>query len=111
MSVSREDVRRGFFEDPVRRLRAELYCLWLTFIVHEENNDARKAVTLVVVGVWGIMEVGSAFGVAELPNQFYLLRVVVGVLIGRMWGIEINNFAGVEFTHTDENRREGNGDE
>ncbi len=99
MSIQRDDVRRSFRESPLRRLLAEGYTFWLVFRPHDENHDGRKAITILVVGVWAIMEVGSAFGAATLPDQFFFIRLVVGVLIGRMWGIEINNFAGVEFAY------------
>lgn len=95
-----DDVRRSFLDAPLARVRAELYCLYLTVRPHPDNNHARKAGTLIVILVWGVLEVGSAFGAANLPSQFTFLRLFVGVLIGRMWGIEINNFAGVEFGHT-----------
>lgn len=101
MQVDADDVRRSFSDRPLRRVYAEAYCLWLTFVFHPDNHDGRKMVTLVVVGVWGLVEVGAAFDYATLPDQFLILRIVVGVLIGRMWGIEINNFAGVEFGYSD----------
>lgn len=107
MSIQRRDAKRPFLEAPIRRAYCELYCFVLTFVFHQNNHDGRKFVTLVVVGVWAALEVGSAFGVATLPDQFFFIRVVVGVLIGRMWGIEINNFAGVEFTHTRTNSDDG----
>jgi hypothetical protein len=103
MHVAREDIRRSFTDAPVRRTAAELYCLTLVLRPHANNSDARKAGTIILVGVWALIEVGAAFGVAALPEQFFFLRVLVGVLIGRMWGIEINNFAGVEFHYEGEN--------
>lgn len=112
-----QDCRVSFLEAPRRRVRAELYCLYRTFWFHEDNNDGRKAATLLVVGAWALIEAGAAFEYATLPDQFFFLRVVVGVLIGRMWGIEINNFAGVEFGYTtsdDDSKSNGgaeNGDE
>jgi len=102
MALSADDIHRSFIQAPLRRTTAEVYCLWLTFRPHPDNNHGRKLATLAVVGVWAALEVGAGFGYAELPDQFYFIRLVVGVLIGRMWGIEINNFAGVEFEHTDD---------
>lgn len=99
MHITPMDVRRSIFDAPKRRLLAELYCLYLTFVFHEQNSDLRKLATLVLVGVWASIEVGAAFGVATLPDQFFFLRLVIGVLIGRLWGIEINNFAGVTFDY------------
>jgi len=96
------DCRRRWTAAPHRRAYAELYCLALAFVFHEGNNHGRKLVTIVVVAVWAAIEVGAAFGYATVPDQFLLFRVVVGVLIGRMWGIEINNFAGVEFSHSED---------
>lgn len=99
MHVRPEDTRVAFRESPLRRIVAELYCLLLTFVFHPHNDNQRKAATLLVVGVWAAIEIGAAFGTATLPEQFYFLRLVVGIVIGRMWGIEINNFAGLEFDY------------
>jgi hypothetical protein len=99
MAIESHDATVDFRDAPVRRTVAELYCLYLTMVFHDDNHNGRKLATLVVVGVWGAIEVGSAFGAATIPTQFFFLRLFVGVLIGRMWGIEINNFAGVEFSH------------
>jgi len=107
MQVRPRDIRRSFSDAPRRRIVAELYCLLLTFVFHPDNDDVRKFGTLVVVGVWAVVEVGAAFGYATLPDQFFYLRVFVGILIGRVWGIEINNFAGLEFSYSEE----GNNDE
>lgn len=108
MRPTPQDCRRS--PSSWRRLYAEVYCLGLTLVFHPNNSHGRKAGTILVVGVWAAIEVGAAFGYATLPNQFYFLRLVVGVLIGRMWGIEINNFAGVEFGYT-EGGSEDDGDE
>jgi hypothetical protein len=89
-------------DNPLGRLYGEVYCLLLTVLFHDENNHGRKLLTILVVAVWAALEVGAGFGVARLPDQFIFLRVVVGVLIGRMWGIEINNFAGIEFQYSDD---------
>lgn len=109
MTVSREDARASITERPLRRLVAELYCLSHVFVPTEANNNARKVGTVLVVLAWAMIEVGSAYGVAELPEQFFYIRVFVGVLIGRMWGIQINNFAGVEFTPIKGGQGEGQG--
>jgi hypothetical protein len=109
MQPTPRDARQSFFDAPLRRAYVELYCLALTFIFHAGNNHGRKALTILVVGVWAALEVGAAYGVADLPEQFFFLRLLVGVLIGRMWGIEFNNLAGVEFTYSDEG--DNNGDE
>lgn len=100
MSCRPDDVHASFSERPLDRVRAELVCLSLAFRPHANNSHARKAGTILVVGVWAALELGAAFGVAMLPEQFTFIRLFVGVLIGRMWGIEINNFAGVEFSYT-----------
>lgn len=100
MQCTPDDARRSFADAPIKRTWAELYCFWLTFVFHADNDDGRKAATLLVVVAWAGIEAGAAFGYATLPDQFFFLRVVVGVLIGRMWGIEINNFAGVEFGYS-----------
>lgn len=102
MVIERRDVRRSFRVSPVRRAVAELYCLLRTFTTTEDNHDSRKYATVLVVAAWATIEVGAAFRVANLPDQFLFLRLVVGVIVGRMWGIEVNNFAGVEFRYDEE---------
>lgn len=104
------DARRSLLDAPLRRLYAELYCLWLTLVFHDGNHHGRKALTILIVGVWALLEVGAAFGYAHLPEQFYMLRLGVGILVGRMWGIELNNFAGVEFTYNG-NRSDDGGED
>jgi hypothetical protein len=111
MQATPEDARRSFTDAPLRRAWAEVYCFVLTFVFHDGNNDGRKAGTIVIVGVWAMIEVGAAFGYASLPDQFFFLRIVVGVLIGRMWGIEINNFAGVEFAYASDGGNDSEGDD
>jgi len=93
------DVQRPWRDAPLRRLVAELYCLSLVFRFHTDNNDGRKAATLLVVLAWAAIEVGAAYGVATLPNEVWYLRIAVGILIGRMWEIQINNVAGVGLSY------------
>lgn len=102
MVVSRDDARASLFKHPRRRIAAELYTFSLVFRFHVDNNDGRKFATLLVVGVWAALEVGAAYGFASLPNEFYFIRIFVGILIGRMWGIQFNNFAGLEFSYTNQ---------
>lgn len=99
---TRQDARAGWLEAPLRRAYAEAYCLTLTLVFHERNNHGRKLATIAVVAVWATIELGSAFGAADLPSQFNFIRLFVGVLIGRMWGIEFQNFAGLELTYSND---------
>lgn len=78
---------------PVRYLLAQLYCGYLVFRFHGQNNHLRKAVTLLVVIVWATLEVGAAFDLATLPGEFLYLRLFVGILLGKMWDIEFQTFA------------------
>ena len=99
-----EDCRRPL-TDP-RRLVAELYCLALVFVPHANNHSTRKAATITVVLAWAILEIlnaapGLVAGQVNLPPQFYLLRLFVGILIGRMWGIQFNSIAGVDLAYSD----------
>ena len=99
-----EDARVHPRDDPLRRLKAEAYCFARAFYFHDQNNHLRKAITLLVVIVWMALEIGAAYGWATLPEHFLYLRLFVGVLLGRMWDIEVNSFAGTVFSDTD---REG----
>jgi hypothetical protein len=109
MQPTRDDARQRLRDDPTRRLYAELYCFFLTFVFHDGNNHTRKAFTIAIVGVWAAIELGAAFGYATVPDQFFFLRVVVGVILGKMWEIEVNNFAGVEFGYGDDSNDSSNG--
>lgn len=106
MAVSRDDARCSFWHNPVRRTVAELYCFALVFKPYNGNSHERKFGTILVVLVWAALELGAAYGAADLPNQFFYIRLFVGVLIGRMWGIQFNNFAGVEFAYQDQNEND-----
>lgn len=111
MDVTRSGRVYRFRDDPMKRLRAELLTFVLTFVFHPDNSDGRKAMTILLVIVWAAIEVGAAFGFATLPDQFFFLRLVVGIMIGRMWGIEINNFAGLEFDYESTGTGEDHGDD
>jgi len=102
MGVRRSDTQLSWTEAPYTRAKAELFCFLLVWFPHKHNNNTRKMLTLVVFVIWGAIEAGAAFGAATLPNQFVLIRGIVLVLLGRMWGLEINNFAGLEFIDDDE---------
>jgi len=97
MGVSRADTQESWVTAPFRRFKAELFCFLLIWFPHKHNNNTRKYLTLLVFFAWGAIEIGAAFGYATVPNQFMFLRGIVLVLLGRMWGLEINNFAGLEF--------------
>jgi len=99
MHIQPDDTQRRFRDSPVKRSLVEVYCFLLTFWFWEDNNNGRKGMTLLIVLVWAALEVGAAFGYAELPSQFSFLRLFVGILVGRMWGIQFNNFAGLEFNY------------
>ena len=95
--VSREDARYSWFENPQKRLKAELFCFLLIFVPHPYNNNLRKGLTVVLFIVWSIIEIGAFFGLGAIPDQFVFVRGLVLILLGRMWGLELKNFAGVEF--------------
>jgi len=92
-----DDARTSFTESPRRRISAELRCFLLVFWMYETNNDSRKAVTILAVAVYALLELGAAFGYANLPAEFFYMRLFIGILIGRMWGIQFNNVAGLSF--------------
>jgi len=97
MSLAREDARKSFTTAPIRRIKAELFCFLLIWVPHKYNSPTRKVATLSVFAVYVAIEIGAAFNLAMLPPQFTFVRGLVLVLLGRMWGLELNNFTGVEF--------------
>jgi len=107
----REQLRADLAAQRYRRAKAEAYCLFLSMVPHKGNNYGRTLATMALLLVWASIEVGAAFDYAELPDQFFLLRLVVGVVIGRMWGIEINNVAGVEIGYGNSSDNGGDDDD
>lgn len=89
------DLQRPIARAPIARLWAELYCLGLTFVFHGGNNHIRKAVTLLLFAVWGGITVGLSFeSVSVVQPPFYsVITGLVFLIIGRMWDIEVDNFA------------------
>jgi hypothetical protein len=109
MPVRPEDTRESFRDAPLTRLRAELYCLGLVFWFWDGNNHARKAATIVLVSTWGVVTVGLTFdSLSTAKPPFYIvLTGIVFLIIGRMWDIQINNFAGVELNNDSGSDSEG----
>lgn len=83
----------AFSDDIRQRLYAEVFCFYLIFRFHDYNNHLRKAVTLMVVFVWGTLEVLRALEIGTMPESMSWLRLFVGVLLARMWNIELDSFA------------------
>ncbi|WP_188976739.1 hypothetical protein [Halocalculus aciditolerans] len=81
------------WQHPVAKLRAEAYCLVITFVPHSRNSYQRKAVTLVLVAGWLYMswrQLSHQF----VPTSLYgPLSAIIWVLVGRFYGIEIDKFA------------------
>jgi hypothetical protein len=75
------------------RVRVELYCFLLIFRFHDNNNHLRKAVTIMVVLVWAVLEISIALNLGSVPDSLSWLRLFVGLLLARMWNIELNSFA------------------
>lgn len=106
----RDQLRADLAAPRYRRFKAEAYCLLLSMVPHKGNHYGRTLATMALLLVWASIEIGAAFDYAELPDQFFFLRLVVGVVIGRMWGIEINNVAGVEIGYRTDNGDGGDDD-
>jgi len=92
-----DDLTTAPSESLSERLYAELYCLGLAFVFHDGNNHVRKALTLLLFLVWGAVTVGLSFeSVGTVQPPFYpVMTGIVFLIIGRMWNIEVNNFAGL----------------
>ena len=82
-----------FRENFWHRVRVELYCFFLIFRFHDNNNHLRKAVTIMVVIVWAVLEISIALNLGSVPDSLSWLRLFVGLLLARMWNIELNSFA------------------
>lgn len=91
------DARQSFADAPRVRLYAELYCFLLVFVFHSRNNHLRKAVTLLLVIVWGVITIGLSFDAFHVssPPFYGTLTAAVFLILGRLWDIELTNFAQV----------------
>jgi hypothetical protein len=60
------------------------------------NNDARKHLSTVLVLTWSALTIGFAAGVFGNPSVVFYgpLTAFVWMLIGRMWGLEVQGLAG-----------------
>lgn len=92
--MPRHDAIPPFHERPRERCRLEAHAFYRVFRFHDNNNHVRKAVTLMVVAVWGILEITIATDMAMVPDSLTWLRLFVGLLLARMWDIELNSFTG-----------------
>jgi len=108
MDVQRDDARQSWLSHPRRRAKAEVLALLLIFVPHKYNSRYQKLFTLMVFSAWFTIEIGAAFEYAHIPDQFALIRGIVLILIGRMWGLELNNLAGIEFSNLNNSGSNGN---
>lgn len=76
-----------------RRLSFELYCFYLAFVPHHRNHYLRKVLAVILVLLWSTMTYGIAAGWIESTTMYGMLSAFVWSLVGRMWGIEIQEFS------------------
>lgn len=84
------------WDRPVERTLAELHCLART-LMPSDHTRTRTAVTLLLFLIWGLVILGFEYQSAALSLKYgagdhirYLLTALVFLVIGRMWGIEVN---------------------
>lgn len=81
------------WSQPGGKLRAELYCLALTFLPHARNSYKRKAVTVALVLGW-VYLTWRQLAHQPVPTEAYgPLSALVWIIVGRFYGIEIDKFA------------------
>jgi len=86
-----QDALRPWVTAPWERMKFEAYCLRRAVLIHEGNNNARKGVLMVLLGVWAALTLGISTG-PDVPGWLYTsLTAFVFLLAGRMWGIEVRN--------------------
>lgn len=77
-------IRKPRFYHP----KTEALALINTCRPRKGNNDLRKYVTLLMVGLWVSVAFLSSIGYAQEPNWFRELGYLLAVILGRMWQIE-----------------------
>lgn len=81
-------------EDFSQKLYGELVCLGRTVIIHDENNNVRKLLSIIFFSVWAVAFLGRIFHVATVgAGVFIPYTAIVFVIIGRIWDIEASNYA------------------
>jgi hypothetical protein len=96
----REDCRElaaPWVTRPKLRLALEALAIRRTFVPYDGNNDARKILTTILGVTWMILTIGYASGRfgADPSLVFYgPLSALIGLLVGRMWGLEVQGLAG-----------------
>jgi hypothetical protein len=105
-----QDALRPWVTSPWARLKFEARCLRRAVLIHEGNNNARKGVLMVLLGVWAALTLGVSTG-PDVPGWVYTsLTAFVFLLAGRMWGIEVRNL-GLPFEVQIDGKQDGDGDQ
>lgn len=68
--------------------RSNLTALGKALYPHEGNNNGRKWVTILAVGVWSIITLGVAFGFAEKTSVYNQITYVVVAILFEQIGQE-----------------------
>lgn len=55
---------------------------------HQSNNNKRKLITLIAVGVWAVITLGIAFGFAEKTSVYNQITYVVVAILFEQIGQE-----------------------
>lgn len=81
---------------PRRQATTELYALIRTFRPVPQNNDARKHLSTILVATWSVLTLGLAGGWFGNPSVVFYgpLTALVFLIVGRMWGLEVQGLAG-----------------
>lgn len=59
-----------------------------SFQPHKDNNNRRKIITLIAVGVWAIITLGIAFGYAQRTDVYGKITYVVVAILFEQIGQE-----------------------
>lgn len=106
---------RPWYLAPGRTLRFYLWAFWLVLRPHDLNNNFRKLTTLLVVGTWAVVFLGTTFLDATVQsNSFFTLTILVAVILAEQWGRHIERFGPVrigEDSDEDEGDDQGTGEE
>lgn len=94
--------------NPSRRARIEAHGLARCFYPHKDNNSTRKYSTLALFALWATITAGIAFGYAESTQVYMIMTMVVWLILGRMWNIEVGRLMPMEWEELpDDDEKEG----
>lgn len=85
--------------------RVETIALIRTFYPHKDNNTVSKLISLVFVTGWVTVTIMSSIESIQTVRPLYygIYTAIVFLILGRIWGLEVDSLVAGVSTSSDEN--------